>query len=118
MKKKAAIFEKAKEELLKRQRDLEEDIKELQSEEFSDDKIQDPSDQMWSSTMENVRNTFELEKIAEYKRVLQALSMIEDGTYGICIDCSAEISEKRLALYPNAMRCISCQEMYEKKGST
>ncbi len=41
--------------------------------------------------------------------------MIVDGTYGICIDCCQPISEKRLKSYPNATRCLSCQEVVEER---
>lgn len=39
---------------------------------------------------------------------------IADGTYGECIDCGGEISFERLKVNPTALRCIRCQEQYEK----
>ena len=43
--------------------------------------------------------------------------MIEDGTYGECVDCHNPISEKRLKSFPNATRCLVCQEAFEEGGS-
>ena len=39
-----------------------------------------------------------------------ALARIEDGTYGICLECEEPISAKRLRALPTAALCIACQE--------
>lgn len=39
-----------------------------------------------------------------------ALQRIQEGTYGICLECEDEIEEKRLAAIPYARLCIICQE--------
>jgi RNA polymerase-binding protein DksA len=39
-----------------------------------------------------------------------ALQRIETGDYGICDECGAEISEKRLEIVPYAALCIKCAE--------
>lgn len=44
-----------------------------------------------------------------------ALAAIDDGTYGICIECGEKISRKRLESIPGAIRCVDCQSGYEKK---
>ncbi|MFN3567469.1 MAG: RNA polymerase-binding protein DksA [Caldimicrobium sp.] len=55
------------------------------------------------------------------KKIEKALQKIEEGTYGICEACGAEIDEKRLLARPEATLCIECkraQERLEKiKGS-
>ncbi|MBN2726644.1 TraR/DksA C4-type zinc finger protein [Candidatus Mcinerneyibacteriota bacterium] len=43
-----------------------------------------------------------------------ALKRIEEGTYGICQDCGARISDERLEVMPYAVRCITCKSVYEK----
>ena len=46
---------------------------------------------------------------AQSIRVIQAaLSRIEDGSYGICDSCGKEIGEARLAVVPEATRCVDC----------
>ncbi len=43
----------------------------------------------------------------------EALGRLEDGTYGLCDDCSVEINEKRLAAVPFAKLCVACQSKQE-----
>lgn len=43
----------------------------------------------------------------------RALERIEDGTYGICAICGAEIAEGRLEARPEASLCIGCAERNE-----
>jgi DnaK suppressor protein len=42
--------------------------------------------------------------------ILGALCRIEDGTFGTCMHCEEEISQKRLAAVPWAPFCLACQE--------
>jgi DnaK suppressor protein len=44
-----------------------------------------------------------------------ALRKIDEGTYGVCEDCSKGIPMKRLVAMPHARLCIKCQEAEEKK---
>ena len=44
----------------------------------------------------------------EMQAIRAALSRIEDGSYGTCIECGEEIAMKRLVAMPTAIRCISC----------
>jgi len=60
-------------------------------------------------------NSLQDTNVHEYNRIINALEMIEDGTYGICIDCHERISPKRLKSYPDASRCIACQEIHEER---
>jgi DnaK suppressor protein len=39
-----------------------------------------------------------------------ALGRLDDGTFGSCMDCELDISQKRLAAVPWAESCIACQE--------
>ncbi|MBI1357260.1 MAG: hypothetical protein GC160_23210 [Acidobacteria bacterium] len=44
------------------------------------------------------------------REINEALSRIEEGSYGECLECSEPISQKRLAAIPWAKFCIGCQE--------
>ena len=44
-------------------------------------------------------------------RLRAALAAIEAGTYGICVDCGAEIPEGRLRALPDSVRCVPCQRV-------
>lgn len=101
--------------LIERRNELEEKLQQLSSERVSDDQVQDPGDQALSSTMETLRCSLQDTELAEYNRIVRALEKIADGSYGICIDCGCDISEKRLQSYPNAGRCLACQETYEDR---
>ncbi len=50
------------------------------------------------------------------RQVRIALSRIQDGSYGTCIECEWAISPKRLAAVPWAARCIQCQETADRDG--
>lgn len=50
------------------------------------------------------------QEIASVKR---ALDRIEDGTYGTCVRCGADIAEARLDARPEAALCIDCARQAE-----
>ena len=80
-------------ELLKRKLELEQEMQALNSQKFSDDQVQDVGDQALTSTMDSLTSTIQNTKIDEYKRIIRALEMIDEGTYGVCVDCGNPISE-------------------------
>ena len=41
--------------------------------------------------------------------VLDALVRLDNGSYGVCVDCSKPVPEGRLEVKPEAARCLSCQ---------
>ncbi len=43
----------------------------------------------------------------------EALTRLNEGTYGICAECGVEISEKRLEAVPFAKLCVQCQSQQE-----
>ncbi len=49
------------------------------------------------------------------KKVRKSLQKIDDGTFGECEDCGAEISFNRLLARPTADLCIHCKELEEKE---
>lgn len=109
--------EKAKKDLMGRKVQLEQELTQLSSDAVVENHVQDPGDQALSLSMEMLQVSFQDAELHEYKRIMRALEKIEDGSYGVCIDCGDAISEKRLKSYPDAARCIACQEVYEEKGS-
>lgn len=109
-------FEQIKKKLLERKHELEQEMANMGQGTLSADQVQDLGDQVVTSTMETLRSSLQNSKIGEYKRLKQALAMIEQGTYGVCIDCDKQISPKRLQSFPNAARCLACQETFEVSG--
>ena len=51
---------------------------------------------------------------AELQEVDAALASIADGSYGTCRDCGEPVGWPRLNANPTALRCISCQEAFER----
>ncbi len=55
-----------------------------------------------------------LEHSADQRLQVQAaLARIEDGTYGVCVDCGQKIPDARLEVRPEAARCVADQEKHE-----
>lgn len=50
--------------------------------------------------------------------VRAALHRLQDGSYGICVECEEEIGPKRLAAVPWASRCVRCQEISDRQGES
>jgi DnaK suppressor protein len=50
------------------------------------------------------------------REVRAALTRMDAGTFGICIDCEEEIGIKRLAALPWSASCIDCQEAADRMG--
>ena len=59
----------------------------------------------------------ELERLAmkrrELRRIDDALGRLDQGAYGLCEDCDAEIAEERLSILPFATRCVDCERKHE-----
>lgn len=105
-----------KKKLLARKQELEADLTRLSREKVIDDQVQDPADQAMAANLEEINISLQNNERDEYAMIVKALDMIDQGTYGKCVDCGQPISEKRLMMYPNATRCIGCQEAREERG--
>lgn len=101
-----------KEKLLARKMEIEEILITL-SQEKEDSEVRDLGDQALSAITEAINSSYQNTESEEYNNILKALRAIEEGTYGVCVDCGLPISEKRLKYYPNASRCLACQEIVE-----
>lgn len=44
-----------------------------------------------------------------------AIDRIEDGSYGLCDECSIKIPKGRLKVVPFAKYCVECQEKLERE---
>mgnify|MGYP000679794096 CR=1 FL=1 len=109
-------LEKIKTVLLNRKKELEHAIAQLQQDDDSGSQVQDPGDQAISAAFESLKSSLHNNEYEEYKVIEKALKMLDSGEYGICADCQQNISQRRLELYPNATRCLSCQELVEEQS--
>lgn len=44
-----------------------------------------------------------------------ALQRMDHGSYGVCLDCSADIPLARLEVMPQALRCLACEQVLETR---
>ena len=57
------------------------------------------------------------EKVVErVKRLSAALDRLNDGEYGVCVECAGQISRARLRAVPEVQTCIRCQAGIEQLG--
>ena len=92
-----------------KQRDLQRQVRDRES--IQVEKLADPLD---VSTAQSARDTAgaNINRAGlMLKEVRAALQRVEQGDYGICVDCDEDIPEKRLGVVPWASRCMPCQEM-------
>jgi len=77
--------------------------------------VEDPIDLVTSS--EQVTQQFQVGSIESdmLEQVRAALQRIDDGTYGICIDCGRPIGEARLNAIPWTPYCLEDQEKHDRQ---
>jgi len=49
-------------------------------------------------------------------RLSAALERLNDGEYGICVECEEPISPARLRAMPEVQTCVRCQDRIERFG--
>jgi len=52
--------------------------------------------------------------IQEYRAIDAAIMRMSAGEYGECVECGGPIPLERLRVNPTALRCVPCQEQFEK----
>lgn len=55
-------------------------------------------------------------ELAAIGQALQRLEAGAAGDYGLCEDCGAAIAFERLQVQPQALRCIGCETLRERRG--
>ena len=110
---------KIKSLLLREQKKVEQDLKDLES----DDPLMDgslaessePGTDSWLADTHGrvvaMKNNLQ-EMLAKTKK---ALLNINSGKYGNCENCGKPIEEKRLKAMPTAIYCIACSAKFAKK---
>lgn len=51
----------------------------------------------------------------ELLEVWNAMQRIEQGTYGVCVECGEKIDADRLMAIPSTERCIDCAQKLERQ---
>ena len=101
------LGEKMKPVLEARLAELKEDVTEIDqtlrepdSQDFEERATENEGDEV----LEDLGNA----ALTEIAQIETALSRIEDGTYGECATCGAEIAPARIEAVPHAAQCIKC----------
>jgi DnaK suppressor protein len=82
--------------------------------ETTEESTQDIADKAVSSyTREFLYSLNDTER-STVQQIDQALARIEDGTFGLCLNCGTPMNEKRLSAIPWSRHCVECQELAEK----
>jgi RNA polymerase-binding transcription factor DksA len=74
-----------------------------------------PGDQGTETFMQEMDETTEGILDDELSRVKDAQQALEDGRYGICVDCGKEIPAERLEVAPESTRCVEHQREFEAR---
>lgn len=87
-------------ELAERSEEIEADLRGALDADFSEQAVDLADDEALEGVDDVLR--------AEAAQIRAALARIDNGTYGTCANCGAEIGAKRLEAQPVATRCIKC----------
>jgi len=80
--------------------------------------VPDPGDESVAALIADLDHADVARDVAELRALEAARGRLQEGSYGVCIDCGGDIPFARLQATPSAERCIACQEKYEKTYAT
>ena len=87
---------------------------EARSEELSD-YDNHPGDQGTETFIQEMDETTEMILEEEATRVRDAKRALEEGRYGVCVDCGNDIPAARLDAVPESVRCVDDQRRFEAR---
>jgi DnaK suppressor protein len=75
--------------------------------------VMDPGETSEVDIQEDIEFALIQMKAETLNKINEALSRLEEGTYGRCFECGDEIAQARLRALPFAVRCKDCEEARE-----
>jgi DnaK suppressor protein len=75
---------------------------------------QDPADKASNSYTKELLFSQSTNDRIILTQIEEALERIDDGEYGVCVNCGQEVQPKRLEAVPWARYCITCQDLQER----
>jgi DnaK suppressor protein len=94
---------------IRRQRDEAQELKDAGVADFGDLGLKD-----------NIGGILHLLNDSQREEIMQideALTLLQEGTYGVCQECGSPIGKDRLDAYPLAQYCLSCKHEDEKQAT-
>jgi RNA polymerase-binding transcription factor DksA len=76
--------------------------------------VHDTGDEALADLVADLDNAEVKRDLVELRELEAARARIADGSYGVCVDCGADIPVERLHAQLAALRCIACQAQHEK----
>ncbi|MDO5622194.1 MAG: TraR/DksA C4-type zinc finger protein [Paracoccus sp. (in: a-proteobacteria)] len=78
-----------------------------------EDQLDDPVPQDWEDAAQERQDDEVLSALGnadqtEIRRIDAALNRIDEGEYGFCVQCGAEVAAERLELLPDTPFCANC----------
>ena len=84
----------------------------------ADESVKDEGDQSVADTQAELNLQRMDQRGRELRALEQALSRMNDGTYGECEECGDAIDPRRLEVQPSSRWCIRCASKLERPRST
>ena len=75
----------------------------------------DPGDESVARNIVELDHAEVTREVGELRQLDEARRRFDEGSYGNCIACGADIDYRRLRVHPAAIRCIRCQEKFEEE---
>lgn len=95
-----AALEAQLEELTRRATEIEADLSNPGSSDWSENAVESEDDEVLSRVGRVTKD--------EIQEIRLALNQIEAGHYGVCTACGGKISKERLTVMPYATKCVRC----------
>jgi DnaK suppressor protein len=103
--------------LEERRREIQEKLRSLRDTLPLTAQVKDAEEQSVDDFVQEVDFALMQMKSETLSKIDEAILRLEQGTYGMCADCSKEISEARLKALPFASLCRDCQEQEEIRNA-
>jgi DnaK suppressor protein len=105
-----AMLEERRAEIQKKLRSLRETLP------ADNDNVKDTEEQSVDDFVQEVDFALMQMKSQTLAKIDEAMRRLEQGRYGVCTECGAEIAAARLKAVPFADLCRSCQEAEERRA--
>lgn len=93
--------------------DVHDKIRDVRSDGITKRGVLDTAESSEVDTQDDIEFALIQLKAEALNKIDAALHRIDEGTYGDCSDCGAEIAEVRLQALPFAVRCRDCEDVRE-----
>lgn len=77
-------------------------------------RVHDAGDESVADLLVDVDTAIVHRHITELRHIEEALRRMAQGGYGYCDTCGEAIEAARLSTQPTAIRCVGCQDRYER----